>query len=312
MAPGRFGSGHPPARNAKGAGRRRRLLSVIWRGVDCPCLGAKGRRGRGSDRHHHLAQGDARRLLAAGQLIVQGAADNAGIGLLCIANDASLVDGLAGEARRRSRRDNLVPLRNEVRPRTGSTNLPPLLRRIVLVREPTLRLGLDVQRVRQRWRAAPWRSSAGWMKTKRVLVQLTPLVGCKRCWQPVLATDAGMSAGVQVGAGDTTLRCRCRDCDGWCKAERGADAAHVHLCDGAVLGRVGCRHRLTVGNRQWRWAQLAHHVGAHSAPPRDLTITPRRPLGIVQQPQHRPVLVGVGPAYPVGRVLWRTSDKTPE
>lgn len=96
---------------------------------------------------HHLAERGAGGLLALGELLVQGAADDAGIGLLCIADDASFMDRLSGEAEVGGRRRrNRVLVRNAFPCSVMCTDhLSSVLRGVVLVRQPALRLGLDVE-----------------------------------------------------------------------------------------------------------------------------------------------------------------------
>lgn len=81
------------------------------------------------------------------------------------------------------------------------------------------------------------------------------------------------------------------------RAGGGADARGVLLVDlTATLNEAGACH---LGNfpRCRRGPESRNGLVVNPAPPRDLTVTPRRPLGIIQQPQHRPALVRVRPTY---------------
>ena len=102
-------------------------------------------------RQHLVAVADhsARRLLAGGELLVQRTADNAGVGSFCVADLPGFVDSLAGQAEVGSgcRRKRVLIGNAFLRAIMGANDLPPLLRGVVLVREPPLGLRLDVQRV---------------------------------------------------------------------------------------------------------------------------------------------------------------------
>ena len=95
------------------------------------------------------AHGGAGRLLAAGQLLVEGAADDAGIRLLGVAEQPGVVDVLAGETELgsgggiRSRREQVMSrLALALKPS------PSLLRRVVFIGQPALGLCLDLERIR--------------------------------------------------------------------------------------------------------------------------------------------------------------------
>ena len=97
--------------------------------------------------HDHLAQRRPRRLLAAGELLVEGAADDAGISLLGVTDNAGLVDFVAAEAKIRSRDFNVGVSNVELPSATMPGDLATLLRRVVLVRKAALGQGLNGERV---------------------------------------------------------------------------------------------------------------------------------------------------------------------
>jgi len=94
----------------------------------------------------NLTRAVSRRLPAHRLPGVEHTTDHARVGLLRFAELPCLVDRLPGQAEVCDGRD--VPGRNiPLALATMALDLAPLLRRVILVREPALRLGLDLQSV---------------------------------------------------------------------------------------------------------------------------------------------------------------------
>ncbi|MCJ2059178.1 hypothetical protein MKL09_21880 [Methylobacterium sp. J-048] len=86
------------------------------------------------------------RLLALGQLLVERAADHARIGRLGVAQLAGLVHLLTGEAQVGDGSPH-VPVRNMSGVLPLDSHFAPLLRGVVLIREPALGLRFDLRGV---------------------------------------------------------------------------------------------------------------------------------------------------------------------